>query len=297
MANNIKIVPSSSLFEITGSDDSQSLIPRFDVSGSALNINYITPTSNDEAEVLKIKRTHPVGVEAGPATTLEVGYYGKSKNTNNLLYGKDIYTLQNSGSTGVDGIISYKKKIQAGGSDILVERKTPGVHEEFILSDVTLNDETFIKRTYVLVGTTTGAFQNGYLTLRHTEMQTPPNVTWVELNTDESAQITVRVVGRAGGTGTRTRAFLLNGYADVLDTNGTIAGNFALVNSVGQANNAPPNNWNVQLQFVPDYLGGVTNYIRIQVFNNSNVDETITWTAYVELIVNTSAGTARYGEI
>jgi len=297
LPNNIKIVPSSSLFEITGSSDSQDLLPRFDVSGSALNLNYITPSSNDESEVLKISRKHPTAVQAGPSTALELGFYGKSKNTSNLLYGKDVYLLQSTGSFGYDAVVSYRRKVYSGNKAVLTERQTPGVHEEFILSDTTLNAETFIRRTYMMTGTTVGANQNAYLTLRHTELQTPPNVSWISLNTNESCQLAVRVIGRAGGTGTRSRSFFINGYADVLNTAGTIAGGYAIVNTVGQANTAPPTNWNVQVQYVNDYNEADTDYIRIQVFNNSNIDETITWTAYVELIVNTSSGTARYGGI
>lgn len=297
MANIIKIVPSSSLFEITGSDESSAVSTRFEITGSALSINYLTPSANDSVELLKLRRKHPTGTTVGANTSVELTYYGKSKNTSDLVYGKDIYTLRSTGSIGADSTVAYKKSLRVGGSSVLVEKKVAGVHEEFILSDGGLNAETFIKRSYMMVGSTIGANQNGYLTLRHTELQIPPNQSWIELNTNESAQITVRVVGRAGGTAARTRGFILNGYADVLNAAGTIAGNYAIVNSVGQADTNPPNGWNVQLQFVADYLGGNTNYIRIQVFNNSNVDETITWTAFVELLVNTSEGSLRYGGI
>lgn len=295
MANNIKIVPSSSIIEITGSDESQGLISRFDVSGSALNLNYITPTSNDSVEILKIKRKYPVDVEPGANSTISIGYYGKSKTTTDFLHGRESYTIQTTGSIGPDGVVAYKKSVKGRSGQIFTERKTPGIHEEFVLSD-TENAETFIRRTYVMDGTTAGANQNTYLTLRHNEATAPPT-TWIAMNTNESAQITVRVVGRAGGNGTRSRGFLLNAYADTLNAAGNIAGNYAIVNSIGQGDTAPPNNWNVQLQFVNDFGGNAVDYIRVQVFNNSVVNETIAWTAYVELLVDTSDGAVRYGGI
>lgn len=288
MSNSIKIIPSSSLIEITGSDTTQS---RIDFSGSVLSIAHITPSQNDVVDVLNIKRKHPAGVTPGPDTSLGISYYGKSKSQNDLLFARDIYTIQDTGSLGLDSVLVYKKSLYAYNGNVLIEKKTPGIHEEFILSDGGVNDETFIRRTYMLSGTTVGASQTGFLTLNYTVGKT---ISWIELNPNESAQITVRVIARAGGTGVRSRSFFINGYADTLDTTGTIAGNYAIVNTIGQANTPPPTGWNVQLQFVPDYLGGATNYIRVQVFNNTLVNETINWTAYVELIVNSSSGTIRY---
>ena len=291
MPNSVKIVPSSSLIEITGSETTQS---RFDFTGSALNIAYITPSQNDDIDVLNIKRKHPTSVTPGAGTSLGISYYGKSKSQNDLLFSRDIYTIQSTGSLGTDSVLVYKKSLYAYTDDILIEKKAPGIHEEFILSDGGINNEKFIRRTYVFSGTTVGPNQTVFLDLKYT---VGPKISWISLNPNESAQITARIIGRAGGTGVRSRSFFVNGYADTLDNTGTIEGNYAVVNTTGEVNTAPPTGWNVQLQFVPDYLGGQTNYIRIQVFNNTATNETINWTAYVELVVDTLSGTVRYNGI
>jgi hypothetical protein len=286
---NVKITPNSSSIEITGSLFTSSI----DVTGSALAISYFTPGSGGDAvDIFQLQRKHPSNISATNGTTIQLGYYGKSKNANNISYGKDVYTLKTTGSFGFDGIVSYKKQIYAGNLArlVLTEKKSPGVHEEFELSS-TLNDEKFYKRTYMMTGQTVGANQNGYLYLLHA----PSPQDYIEINTNESVQIVANIIARAGNAGVRSRAFLINGVADTLDAAGTIAGGYAIVNSIGQPNTAPPNNWNVVFQFVNDYNGGQTNYIRIQVYNNTVVNETINWSGYIELISTTATGTARFG--
>jgi hypothetical protein len=291
VSNTVKIIPSSSLIEISGSFTTGS---RIDVTGSALTISYITPTANDSIDTLKIRRKHPLAVEASAATCVQVGYYGKAKLVDNLDYAKDIYILKTTGSSGFDSTVSFKKQLYSGATATLVnvEKKTPGTHEEFELN-TTLNEETFYKRTYLMVGQTVGNNSNAYLSLVHTNPPQP----YIEINENESVQLVAHVIGRAGDVGVRSRAFIINGYADTLDAAGTIDGNYVLVNSVGQAATAPPNGWNVQIQFVDDYAGGDTNYIQVQVFNNSFVNEVVNWTAYIELTATVSSGTIRYGGI